>query len=159
MKEKNKLTKDDWQEIKAIFNKLVEFPESNWNIQLDQLCKNNSELKLYVQEMFEVYLSSQNQTITPVKSAASTLLNESLLKSGDGFGKYTIIKAIGSGGMGQVYLAQRNDEVIQEVAIKVLNQGAMDEQSQLRFDIERRILASLEHPNICLLYTSPSPRD
>ena len=50
--------------------------------------------------------------------------------------------------MGQVYLAQRNDEVTQKMAIKILSLCNLDIQAQARFETERRILADLEHPNI-----------
>lgn len=151
MVDKGSFSKEDWQQIKAVFNQLIELPNRKRKTCLDEQCQTNPRIKPVILEMVEVHFSSQDQTISPLRSAADTLLSQSLLKTGDVFGKYQIIKPIGTGGMGQVYLAQRNDEVIQQVAIKVLSQGAMDEQSLVRFDIERRILASLNHPNIARL--------
>ena len=145
------LSIEDWQQVKSVFNQLSDLSFDQAAIQVDLLCKTATHIKPAVLQMLSVYQSSADETITPLQSAASIIVNHTMLKPSDLFGKYTIVKSIGTGGMGQVYLAQRNDEVIQEVAIKVLNQGAMDEQSQLRFDIERRILASLEHPNIARL--------
>ena len=67
-------------------------------------------------------------------------------------GQYKLIECIGSGGMGAVYLAERADEQFQmRVAIKLIKRG-MDTDSVLRrFQHERQILASLEHPNIARL--------
>jgi tetratricopeptide (TPR) repeat protein/predicted Ser/Thr protein kinase len=63
-------------------------------------------------------------------------------------GPYRLIKLIGRGGMGAVYLAERADgEVTQKVAIKLLPPGAGNPQRE-RFLQERQILASLAHPNI-----------
>ena len=70
---------------------------------------------------------------------------------GESFGPYRLIKPIGHGGMGTVYLAVRDDEFRRRVAIKVLRLG-MDSASILaRFRQERQILAALQHPYIASL--------
>lgn len=67
-------------------------------------------------------------------------------------GPYRIVRLIGSGGMGDVYLADRADEEYQQrVAIKVVRNGALSAQIQARLRMERQILASLQHPNIARL--------
>ena len=63
-------------------------------------------------------------------------------------GPYRLLKIVGRGGMGTVYLAERADgEVTQRLAVKLLPFGAGDPQRD-RFLQERQILASLNHPNI-----------
>src|SRR5262249_8592769 len=65
---------------------------------------------------------------------------------------YELVREIGEGGMGSVYLARRaDDQFRQEVAIKVIRQGMSSEFVLQRFLSERQILASLEHPNIARL--------
>jgi len=155
-KNTDKLTAEDWQHIKIIFNQLIEFDSKLAASKVDELCEKAPHIKPAVMQMLAVYQSSADETITPQQSAASVIVNQSMLKVGKELGKYTLIKLIGSGGMGQVYLAQRNDEVQQQVAIKVLNHYLLDEQSQIRFDIERRVLATLEHPNIARLIDADS---
>ena len=68
-------------------------------------------------------------------------------------GNYQVIKEIGRGGMGAVFLARRADEQYQkQVAIKLIKRG-MDTDSVLRhFRNERQILAAFDHPNIARLY-------
>jgi serine/threonine protein kinase len=67
-------------------------------------------------------------------------------------GPYRLLKIVGRGGMGAVYLAERVDgEVTQRVAIKLLPAGAGDTQRE-RFLQERQILASLVHPNIARMF-------
>jgi serine/threonine protein kinase len=67
-------------------------------------------------------------------------------------GPYRLLKVVGRGGMGAVYLAERVDgEVAQRVAIKLLPPGAGDTQRE-RFLQERQILASLVHPNIARMF-------
>ena len=65
---------------------------------------------------------------------------------------YLILEKIGSGGMGAVYLATRqNSDFKQKVAVKVIKRGMDSEAILKRFANERRILSSLKHPNIAQL--------
>ena len=74
-------------------------------------------------------------------------------------GPYELGAFLGAGGMGQVYRA-RDTRLDREVAIKFLPQATADDPHALaRFHREAKAVAALSHPNICLLYTSPSPRD
>ena len=69
--------------------------------------------------------------------------------AGQRVGPYRLIREIGRGGMGTVYLAVRSDDVFQKrVAIKILDRGTHSASIVGRFRTERQILASLEHPNI-----------
>ena len=72
--------------------------------------------------------------------------------AGQRFGPYQIVREIGRGGMGAVYLAARaDDQFKQRVALKILR-GAFNPHDVLRrFKHERQILATLSHPNICTL--------
>src|SRR3546814_13000618 len=74
-------------------------------------------------------------------------------------GAYRIIREIGSGGMGTVYLGQRNDgQFKQDVAIKVVRHG-VGGNLLARFRDERRILAQLKHPGIASLLDGGSLAD
>jgi tetratricopeptide (TPR) repeat protein len=67
-------------------------------------------------------------------------------------GPYRVIRQLGHGGMGTVFLALREDaEFEQRVAIKLVRRGAGGESLLQRFRQERQILAALEHPNIARL--------
>ncbi len=69
------------------------------------------------------------------------------------FGKYRIIREIGSGGMGSVFLAERDDgEFTMQVALKIVRQSIADREIISRFRRERQILAGLSHPNIAALH-------
>lgn len=65
---------------------------------------------------------------------------------------YRVIRELGRGGMGRVWLAERAlDGATQAVALKQILHGRWDEDDLRRFQRERRILAALDHPNIAAL--------
>jgi hypothetical protein len=64
-------------------------------------------------------------------------------------GPYRLVRELGRGGMGVVYLAMRDDGAFRKnVAIKLLLREAVSEEFVLRFKQERQVLAALDHPNI-----------
>src|SRR5688572_25517195 len=71
---------------------------------------------------------------------------------GDQIGPYRIVRLLGQGGMGAVYLGERTDGFHQQVAIKIVRRGGWSRQAESRLRQERQILASLDHPNIARLY-------
>ncbi|MEO8460104.1 MAG: serine/threonine-protein kinase [Dokdonella sp.] len=74
---------------------------------------------------------------------------------GTWIGPYHLLSLLGSGGMGSVYLAdQTDDSISRRVALKVLREAGFSRDARARFARERRILASLAHPNIAALYDS-----
>ena len=74
------------------------------------------------------------------------------LRGGSVVGPYRLERMLGEGGMGQVWLAQRDDGLYQRrVALKLLRPGLADPNLRLRFTRERQILARLEHPHIARL--------
>src|ERR1700723_2011756 len=80
------------------------------------------------------------------------------MMEGDRIGPYRILRTLGVGGMGEVYLAERADaEFEQQVAIKVVHGSLRGVQSRLK--VERQILAQLDHPNIAHLLDGGSLPD
>ncbi len=81
-----------------------------------------------------------------------------LKMTGDRIGPYRVLRTLGVGGMGEVYLAERADaQFDQQVAIKVVSGVSRGVQSRLK--IERQILAQLDHPNIAHLLDGGSLPD
>jgi serine/threonine protein kinase len=73
-------------------------------------------------------------------------------RAGQTVGRYRIIREIGRGGMGAVFLAERSDgEFQQRLALKIVRRSFADSDLARRFRQERQILASLNHPNIARL--------
>jgi serine/threonine protein kinase/tetratricopeptide (TPR) repeat protein len=71
---------------------------------------------------------------------------------GDRFGPYRVVRLIGEGGMGSVYLAEQSRPIHREVALKVVKLGMDTQQVVARFESERQALALMDHPNIAHVY-------
>src|SRR5688572_19353690 len=74
-------------------------------------------------------------------------------------GSYRLVRELGQGGMGTVYLAVRDDDAFHKrVALKILKRGMDTDSIVRRFRTERQILAGLDHPNIArLLHGGTTP--
>ena len=78
--------------------------------------------------------------------------SDSTARIGTRIGPYRVVREVGHGGMGNVYLATRDDEQFQQqVAIKLLKTGLAGDVMRRRFRTEMQILADLNHPNIARL--------
>jgi serine/threonine protein kinase len=74
-------------------------------------------------------------------------------------GPYRLVRELGQGGMGTVYLATREDVFHKRVALKILKRGMDTESIVRRFRTERQILAGLDHPNIARLLDGGATAD
>src|SRR5262245_22737515 len=80
--------------------------------------------------------------------------------SGEIIGPYRLIRSLGRGGMGEVFLAERaDDQFQQQVAIKLVRRGLLSRHVQGRLKLERQILATLDHPNIARLFDGGTTAD
>lgn len=94
------------------------------------------------------------------EEATRTYWDDDLSRVGERLGAYVVVRRIGCGGMGAVYLAERADgQFEKQVAIKILKRGTDTEEVLRRFRTERHILARLEHPNIARLLDAGTTDD
>lgn len=132
-----------WREIKEILENALEIPTENRAGFLAEKCADDADLRREV----ESYLAFEtNDALDCASFGASANF------IGENFGSYKIIKKIGEGGMGAVFLAERADgEFHRQVAVKIVRGGLASDAVLRRFLNERQILAELEHPNIARL--------
>ena len=74
----------------------------------------------------------------------------------DRIGPYRILGELGRGGMGIVYLAEQTHPVRRRVALKMLREGRVNRELQVRFEAERHAMARLHHPNVAQLFEAGS---
>ncbi len=89
-----------------------------------------------------------NSSLGAEQPAAQTIDIAAAAASDDDFGRYHILRALGEGGMGTVYLAEQREPIRRSVALKVVKLGMDTGQVLARFAIERQALAMMDHPNI-----------
>src|ERR1700688_374527 len=68
------------------------------------------------------------------------------------FGAYQIMRLLGEGGMGTVYLAEQRHPIRRLVALKVIKLGMSSREVMARFDSERQALALMDHPHIARVF-------
>lgn len=139
---------DNWDQIKQIFNKAIKFSPEKRSAFLEKACEGNEELHREVEELIESYQSNFLEQLLVEPSMESPRQ----FTDGQSFSHYAIIKQIGIGGMGEVYLA-RDSQLARNVAIKILlPEIAKDEDRVRRFKLEALAASALNHPNIITLY-------
>ena len=137
--------------IDAVFVRALEVPSAERAAFLQRACP--QDLRREVVDLLA--LCEDDSPLLPGSTSADHLLDATVgdddepLPIGARVGAYRILRALGSGGMGAVYEAERTDGAFdQRVAIKVLRWEAASPAIRRRFLRERQILAGLKHPNI-----------
>lgn len=155
----NGLTAERWQRAKAIVADALEQNSTKDRAELIAArCGNDVELLREVESL----LDQTTGSVESFAQNATELLrrNISILPPGLRIGAYAIVRELGRGGMGAVYLAQRADgQFEKQVAIKVLKRGTDTDEVLRRFRGEREILARLDHPNIARLIDAGTTDD
>jgi serine/threonine-protein kinase len=121
---------------------------------LDAACADDPELRREIDELLELNDEAEVffDQLSGEIAGAAPLEIESSVGSQIRVGPYRTIAAIGRGGMGAVYRAERVDgEFDQDVALKLLHRDMDTPELRARFLAERQLLAGLEHPNIARL--------
>ena len=90
----------------------------------------------------------------PSQSSTKSIISpESQLETlGNRIGPYKLLRKLGEGGMGVVYLARQEHPLKRDVALKIIKPGMDSKQIIARFEAERQALALLDHPNIAHVY-------
>lgn len=146
------MSPEEWKEVKEIFNEAVDLEGNERRKYLDGIAV-GSEIAARVVELLEAdQRNSFNET--PAADLSHLWLGDETPEAviGKQVGLYKIVEELGRGGMGIVYKAVHEaDDFERLVALKLLKRGMDSIDVLRRFRQERKILASLEHPNIARL--------
>lgn len=160
------MMKERYLQLKELFQSAMDRPADERAAFLEKTCPDDPALRAEVDALLAAH--EQKSYLD-----ANTLLNPTSLPSapsdhqmmGQHLGPYKVLRELGQGGMGTVYLAVRDDDQFRkQVAIKVVRGGAFQQPVTgdlivRRFRQERQILASLEHPNIARLLDGGATND
>ncbi len=149
-----------WRRARALFDDLVDTPREHWVERLEAACPEDSDVRVEALALLAADAGASAQgtsladrvpeVLADFASRDDDALRERLV--GQKVGPYELVRELGRGGMGAVWLARRVDgEFEQQVAIKLIRPGWDADELLGRFRAERQILASLTHPNIAHL--------
>jgi serine/threonine protein kinase len=148
-----------WHAVDRLFAEALDRPPAERPAYLDAVCAGDTALRREVERLLAADAQHGSGFLAgPPHELPRLTLDER--EDGGSLGPYRLLRKIGSGGMGTVYLARREDEHYErDVAVKVLRSGLASTEAFHRFVAERQILARLEHPNIARLYDGGSTED
>jgi serine/threonine protein kinase len=151
-----------WNLIQDIFKGALELPSLEERAEyLKRACGDDENLRC---EVASLLANDNTRTATLHSLVANNLqgLAQASVFSeiGDRVGPYRLVRVLGGGGMGIVYLGVRSDDhYFQIVAIKMIRKGMTSPASVQRFRAERQILATLTHPNIGVILDGGDTED
>ncbi len=112
-------------------------------------CAGRPELLRRVRELLAAHEESHGPLDVPPAGVTGTVdMPPPVELPGTIIGRYKLLQKIGEGGMGVVYLAEQQEPVRRQVALKVIKPGMDSEAVLARFEAERQALALMDHPNI-----------
>ena len=149
------MTPERWQQVKGTLSGALDRDDTGERRAfLDEACAGDTDLRQKVQALLdqpadEFDTFADELGLTAPDSTASRRV-----------GAYELVRELGRGGMGAVWLARRADAHFEKlVAIKLLKRGTDTDEVLRRFHAERQILARLEHPNIARLLDAGTTQD
>jgi len=156
------MTPERWQKVEGIFHAALERPPGERAAWIAGACGSDHELCHEVSSLLASDVDGAGGFLQSKVESAVLTFHQDGGQSGAGrrIGPYQLVREIGRGGMGAVWLAVRaDDQYVTEVAIKLVRQGLDTDFILRRFRRERQILAWLQHPNIARLLDGGTTED
>ncbi len=157
------MTNDRHQRVKTLFLNAKELAPEERDAFLEKECAGDTDLRREVESLLA---HEDDATVSFMQRPllGSELREQVMSMAADApparIGAYRVISEVGRGGMGAVYLGVRDAEgFTQRVAIKVIKRGMDTDDIVRRFELERHLLAALDHPNIARLIDGGATED
>ncbi len=143
-----------WDQVEGIFHVAIEMEGAARSAYLDDACRGNESIRREVESLVTAFESERDFMERPAMSLGMRLMagGEAGALAGRTVGRYKILRPLGRGGMGEVYLAE-DERLERQVALKFVT-GAFTDDRRAREQLTReaRAAAQLEHPNICAIH-------
>jgi serine/threonine protein kinase len=135
--------------LQDIFDQAITLSGAERETFIKRVCGDDEVLKFKAMRLLDTYDSLETYDDQAIEQSMLEGLSTPETSQPLEIAGYEIIESIGSGGMGEVYLARRQlQDVSQQVAIKVMKTSNPRPTEKRRFLQEQQFLAQLEHPNI-----------
>ncbi len=148
------MTPERWRQIEAVFQAALARAPEERVVFLDEACASDDELRREVKSLLEAHERASGFIKSPAIEMAAGLMADEQTQSrvGQHIGSYQILRHLGTGGMGDVYLAQ-DSRLGRSVALKLLpDYFTADKDRVQRFQREARAASALSHPNVATIY-------
>jgi non-specific serine/threonine protein kinase/serine/threonine-protein kinase len=132
-----------WEKIKELFDAALERNPEDRPDFLNQACGSEVSLRQEIESLLSAYARSNGLSRPGMLLPASQEPQPA-----ESIGPYRLVRKIGEGGMGQVWLAEQSEPIRRQVALKLIRTGAFDDALLHRFQAERQSLALMDHPAI-----------
>src|SRR5258708_23095599 len=142
---------DQWEKIKDLFGAALEREPNQRSAFLRDACGPNEVLRNEIESLLSAHERSTDLSQHLWRDQFSGDAQD--LKS---IGPYQLIKKLGEGGMGQVWLAEQTEPVRRQVALKLIRAGIYNDSLLQRFHSERQSLAIMDHPAIAKVFEAGS---
>lgn len=143
------MDRDRWVQIKNHVQQLIKLPKARRKAWLKDQCANDP---LLYKQVVKAYRAEQEKTTLAKGQADEGRAPMMGDLAGWIIGQWRLLRELGSGGMGSVWLAERaNSDFKMLAAVKLIKRERADQEQVSRFKRERQILADLKHPNIATL--------
>ena len=149
-----------WPEVERLYEQVIALPIDQRARFLETSSNGDEELRREVGSLLSLESASADFLEQPALRAAATTLSHALphLKLPEVPG-YHIVRELGEGGMGVVYLAEQRTPLKRIVALKLIRPGMDSRHVLARFERERQALARMDHPNIAAVFDAGSTAD
>jgi serine/threonine protein kinase len=155
------MTPERWQQVKELFHSALERESNHRALFLDEACAGDVLLRREVEALIASHEQTGSFIDSPAYEVGAELLTEDQVETlvGQRIAHYEIVTLLGSGGMGEVYLAQ-DVKLGRSMALKLLPTFfTRDEDRLRRFEREARAASALNHPNVCVIYEVGETQD
>lgn len=148
--------REQWSRIKEIVGDALEREPEKRNAFLDQACSQNTALRAEVESLLAAHAEADPVLFSEHPKSIATSDAEGWPRS---IGPYQLIRELGTGGMGQVWLAEQTEPVNRRIALKLIKGGIYDTAAVQRFRGEWQSLAIMEHPAIAKVFDAGTTPD
>ena len=143
-----------WEQTSRILETALERNPEQLAAYLDEVCASDAELRREVESLLAASAQAGSLLDSPAMAMAAPLfVNDSVSSMlGRSIGRYKIITTLGTGGMGEVYLAH-DTRLGRKIALKLLPTHSTTDKDRLRrFEQEAHAASTLSHPNVCVIH-------
>ncbi len=149
------MTPERWHHIKEVYYGALDLPPDSRSSFIDSACAGDETARQEVSQLISAFEETGEFLAAPAFEVAARSLAYSQpekLVEGQIISHYSVIRSLGAGGMGEVYLAE-DTRLRRRVALKLLPASFTSETERVRrFEREAHAASSLNHPNVCTIH-------